>query len=112
MACPRVYGQLREEPQIELKVSCVEACLSNTRKGPTSFPQQLLPRVTTQLLKTSQHVETPTDQTGFGTSSATKTVTDGVLSLTMSRNTGYVLRFNSFQAVTDEEFWSDNVIEF
>ena len=66
MACPRVYGQLREEPQIELKVSCVEACLSNTRKGPTSFPQQLLPRVTTQLLKTSQHVETPTDQTGVG----------------------------------------------
>lgn len=66
MACPRVYGQLREEPQTELKVSCVEACLSNTRKGPTSFPQQLLPRVTTQLLKTSQHVETPTDQTGFG----------------------------------------------
>lgn len=62
MACPRVYGQLREEPQTELKVSCVEACLSNTCKGPTSFPQQLLPRVTTQLLKTSQHVETPTDQ--------------------------------------------------
>ena len=53
-----------------------------------------------------------TDQTGFDTSSTTKTVTDGVLSLTMSRNTGYVLRFNSYQAVTDEEFWSDNVIEF
>ena len=53
-----------------------------------------------------------TDGTGFDTTITTKTVTDGVLSLTMSRNTGYVLRYNSFAAVSDEEFWSDNVIEF
>ncbi len=52
------------------------------------------------------------DATGFDSTVTTKTVNDGILSLTMSRNTGYVLRYNSFAAVSDEEFWSDNVIEF
>ena len=52
------------------------------------------------------------DGTGFDATVTTKTVNDGVLSLTMSRNTGYVLRYNSYAAVSDEEFWSDNVIEF
>ncbi len=52
------------------------------------------------------------DAKGFDISSTHKTVNDGVVSLTMSRNSGYVLRYNSFEAVTDEEFWSDNTIEF
>ncbi len=52
------------------------------------------------------------DGKGFDTSGATKTVKDGVLSLTMSRNTGYVIRYDSFGAVSDEEFWSDNIIQF
>lgn len=52
------------------------------------------------------------DGSGFSTSSTHKTVKNGILSLTMSRNTGYVLRFNSFEAVTDEEFWSDNFFKF
>ncbi len=53
-----------------------------------------------------------TDATGFDSTITTKTVSEGILSLTMSRNTGYVLRFNSYAAVTDDEFWSDNAIEF
>ncbi len=52
------------------------------------------------------------DGKGYDTSGATKTIKDGVLSLTMSRNTGYVIRYDSFGAVSDEEFWSDNIIEF
>ena len=52
------------------------------------------------------------DSTGFDVSPTTKTVNDGVLSLTMSRNTGYVLRYDSFEATTDEEFWSDNFFGF
>ncbi len=53
-----------------------------------------------------------TDALGYDTSQATKTAHDGVLTLTMSRNTGIVLRYNSYVAVSDEEFWSDNVISF
>ena len=52
------------------------------------------------------------DCTGFDSSAATKTVKDGILCLTMSRNTGYVLRYDSFEAVSDEEFWSDNFFKF
>ncbi len=52
------------------------------------------------------------DGKGYDTSGATKTVKNGILSLTMSRNTGYVIRYDSYGPVTDEEFWSDNVIEF
>ena len=52
------------------------------------------------------------DNTGFDTAPATKTTIDGILSLTMSRNTGYVLRYDSFEATTDEEFWSDNFFGF
>ncbi len=52
------------------------------------------------------------DVKGYDVTSTTKTVKDGILSLTMSRNTGYVLRFDSFEAVSDEEFWSDNFFKF
>jgi alpha-glucosidase len=52
------------------------------------------------------------DSKGFDTAPTTKTEKDGVLSLTMSRNTGYVLRYDSFAATTDEEFWSDNFFGF
>ncbi len=52
------------------------------------------------------------DGTGFDTAPTTKTAKDGVMCLTMSRNTGYVLRYNSFEAVSDEEFWSDNFFKF
>jgi alpha-glucosidase len=53
-----------------------------------------------------------TDSKGFATTAATHNAHDGVLTLTMSRNAGYVLRYNSFAAVSDEEFWSDNIISF
>ncbi len=53
-----------------------------------------------------------TSEKGFDVSDTHKTSTDGVLSLTMSKNTGYVLRYSSFDEISDEEFWSDNVIEF
>ena len=52
------------------------------------------------------------DGTGFDTAPTTKSVKDGILYLTMSRNTGYVLRYDSFEAVSDEEFWSDNFFKF
>ncbi len=52
------------------------------------------------------------DGKGYDTSETMKTVKNGVLSLTMTRNTGYVLRYDSYGAVSDEEFWSDNIIEF
>ena len=53
-----------------------------------------------------------TDATGFDVSLTPKHVKNGVLSLTMSRNSGYVLRYDSYSAVTDEEFWSDNEFNF
>ena len=53
-----------------------------------------------------------TDGAGFDTSPSIKTAKDGILSLTMSRNAGYVLRFDSFEAVSDEEFWTDNSLSF
>ncbi len=52
------------------------------------------------------------DATGFDTAPVIKHVKNGVLSLTMSRNSGYVLRYESYSAVTDEEFWSDNEFNF
>ncbi len=53
-----------------------------------------------------------TDATGYDTAIAAKAAHDGVLSLTMPRNSGIVLRYNSYAAVSDEEFWSDNEISF
>ncbi|MCR5155065.1 MAG: glycoside hydrolase family 13 protein [Butyrivibrio sp.] len=53
-----------------------------------------------------------TDSTGFSTDAASKSVRNGVLSLTMSRFSGTVLRYDSFGPVTDEEFWSDNEFNF
>ena len=53
-----------------------------------------------------------TDSTGFSTDAASKSVKNGVLSLTMSRFSGTVLRYDSFGPVTDEEFWSDNEFNF
>ena len=54
------------------------------------------------------------DATGFDTvsTSTTKSVKNGIMTLTMSRNTGYVLRYDSFEPKSEEEFWADNVIEF
>jgi len=53
-----------------------------------------------------------TDSTGFSTDAPSKSVKNGVLSLTMSRFSGTVLRYDSFGPVTDEEFWSDNEFNF
>ncbi len=53
-----------------------------------------------------------TDGTGYSTESAVKSVKDGILTLTLSRNTGVILRYDSFEATSDEEFWSDNFITF
>lgn len=52
------------------------------------------------------------DAREYDTSQVRRTAKNGVLSLTMSRNAGYVLRYDSFEAVSDEEFWSDNFISF
>ena len=52
------------------------------------------------------------DVKGYDTSETFKSTKDGILSLTMSRNTGYVLRYDSFEAKSDEEFWADNFFKF
>ena len=52
------------------------------------------------------------DNVGYRTDGSVLRVKDGVLTLTLSRKSGTVLRYNSFEAVSDEEFWADNYFEF
>ncbi|MBQ6588482.1 MAG: alpha-glycosidase [Butyrivibrio sp.] len=52
------------------------------------------------------------DYTGYNTDGSTVRVKDGVLTLTLSRRSGTVLRYNSFAPVTDDEFWADNYFDF
>ena len=49
---------------------------------------------------------------GYITDGVTVRVKDGILTLTLSRKSGTVLRYNSFEAVSDEEFWADNFFDF
>jgi alpha-glucosidase len=42
----------------------------------------------------------------------TRRVKDGILSITLSRKSGIVLRYNSHEAVSSEEFWADNFFDF
>ncbi len=52
------------------------------------------------------------DSVGFITDGAQYRAKDGVLTLTLSRKSGIVLRYNSFEPVSDEEFWNDNFFDF
>ena len=52
------------------------------------------------------------DNMGYITDGVTVRVKDGILTLTLSRKSGTVLRYNSFEAVSDEEFWADNFFDF
>ena len=52
------------------------------------------------------------DSVGYITEAATVRAKNGVLTLTLSRKSGIVLRYDSFEAVSDEEFWADNYFEF
>ena len=63
-------------------------------------------------MEATMHVLMSSDSVGFVTDSATIRVKDGILTLTLSRRSGAVLRYNSFEAVSKEEFWADNFIDF
>ena len=52
------------------------------------------------------------DSMGYITDGVTMRVKDGILSITLSRKSGIVLRYNSYEAVSSEEFWADNFIDF
>ena len=52
------------------------------------------------------------DYTGYIKDGSTVRVKDGVLTLTLSRKSGIVLRYNSFAPVSDDEFWADNFFDF
>jgi len=52
------------------------------------------------------------DSVGYITEAATVRAKNGVLTLTLSRKSGIVLRYDSFEVVSDEEFWADNYFEF
>ncbi len=52
------------------------------------------------------------DYTGYIKDGSTVRVKDGVLTLTLSRRSGIVLRYNSFAPVSDDEFWADNFFDF
>lgn len=52
------------------------------------------------------------DNTGYNTDESTLRVKNGVLTLTLSRKSGIVLRYNSFAPVSDDEFWADNFFDF
>ncbi len=58
------------------------------------------------------HPEISSDNMGFVLDGAPIRVKDGILTITLSRKSGTVLRYNSFEAVSDEEFWADNFIDF
>ncbi len=52
------------------------------------------------------------DNTGYNTDGATIRAKNGVIILTLSRRSGTVLRYNSFEPVSDDEFWADNYFDF
>ena len=52
------------------------------------------------------------DNVGFVVDGATIRVKNGILAITLSRRSGVVLRYNSFEAVSSEEFWADNFVDF
>ena len=52
------------------------------------------------------------DNSGYNKDGSTVRVKNGVLTLTLSRRSGTVLRFNSFEPVSDDEFWADNFFDF
>ena len=52
------------------------------------------------------------DSMGYITDGVTRRVKDGILSITLSRKSGIVLRYNSHEAVSSEEFWADNFFDF
>ena len=52
------------------------------------------------------------DNVGYITDGAVQRAKDGVLSITLSRRSGIILRYNSFEAVSSEEFWADNFLDF
>ena len=53
-----------------------------------------------------------TDSLGFIVGSGQERAKDGILTVTLSRKSGTVLRYDSTSPVTSEEFWADNFIDF
>nr|WP_297703596.1 glycoside hydrolase family 13 protein [uncultured Butyrivibrio sp.] len=52
------------------------------------------------------------DNVGYRTEGATFRVKDGVLTISLSRKSGVVLRYDSFGSVSDDDFWADNYMYF
>ncbi len=53
-----------------------------------------------------------TDGKGYRTNSGTSRVRNGLLTLTLSRVSGIILRYDSYVPTTSEEFWADNFLDF
>ena len=53
-----------------------------------------------------------TDNVSFHTEGSSVRVKNGVLTITLSRKSAAVFRYDSFEPVSDEEFWADNYFEF
>lgn len=53
-----------------------------------------------------------TDSLGFIVGSGQDRAKNGILTVTLSRKAGTVLRYDSTSPVTSEEFWADNFIDF
>ncbi|WP_026517666.1 alpha-glycosidase [Butyrivibrio sp. MC2021] len=53
-----------------------------------------------------------TDNSGYYTSNNAFTAVDGTLTLTLSARGAAILRYNSFEAVSNDEFWAENELDF
>ena len=53
-----------------------------------------------------------TDGSGFRTEIGSSKVKNGILTITLSRLSGLVLRYDSHAPISTEEFWADNTLDF
>ena len=53
-----------------------------------------------------------TDGKGYTTELSNSRVKDGILTVTLSRLSGMIFRYDSHAPITSEEFWSDNFLNF
>ncbi len=53
-----------------------------------------------------------TDNAGYYTTNTTFSVVEGVLTLTLPARGAAILRYNSFEAVSSDEFWAENELDF
>ncbi|SFC88892.1 glycoside hydrolase family 13 protein [Butyrivibrio sp. YAB3001] len=52
------------------------------------------------------------DNMGYIPGGAGVTSKNGVITITLSRKSGTILRYNSFEAISKDEFWADNILDF